>query len=115
MTRKILHTTRRTFLAGAGAAAAGTLFTPNIIRTARAQNKTITLVTWGGSYAEAVKRHWIDPFTEETGITVLVADGPDLAKLKAQSLMGQSEWDVFDAPGSMALSGSRQGFWAPLD
>lgn len=115
MRKKLLQTNRRQVLAGVGAAVTGTLFAPAIVKSALAQSKTITLVSWGGSYAEALKKHWIDPFIEETGINVLLADGPDLAKLKAQSMMGQSEWDVVDAPGSMALSGTRQGFWAPLD
>ncbi|MGY4352983.1 putative spermidine/putrescine transport system substrate-binding protein [Bradyrhizobium sp. GM7.3] len=115
MTKNLLRTNRRKLLVGAGATAASTIFAPALSRSARAQSKTITVVSWGGSYADAMKKHWIAPFTKETGINVLVADGPDLAKLKAQTMMGRSEWDVFDAPGAMAVAGTKQGFWAPLD
>ncbi|WP_439406600.1 ABC transporter substrate-binding protein [Bradyrhizobium sp. DASA03076] len=115
MTKKLIQANRRQLLIGAGASAAGTIVAPALSRSARAQSKAITVVTWGGSYAEAMKKHWITPFIKKTGINVLVADGPDLAKLKAQSIMGTSEWDVVDAPGAMAVSGTKQGFWAPLD
>jgi putative spermidine/putrescine transport system substrate-binding protein len=73
------------------------------------------MVSWGGSYAEAIKKYWIGPFTAETGVNVVLAEGPDLAKLKAQTLMGRSEWDVFDGPGAMAFAGAKEGFWAPFD
>ncbi len=50
-----------------------------------------------GGYAAMVKKHFLDPFTEETGIKVVEAGGSygeKLAKLKAMSQVGQYEWDV---------------------
>ncbi|MCP3473490.1 polyamine ABC transporter substrate-binding protein [Bradyrhizobium sp. CCGUVB1N3] len=115
MTKTKLGMNRRQILAGASAIGIGGIVAPAITGSALAQSKSITVVSWGGSLVEAMKKHWIAPFTKETGINVAVADGPDLAKLKAQSIMGRSEWDVFDASGAVALAGTKQGFWAPLD
>ena len=106
---------RRRLITNAAASVAVVIAAPAIIGSARAQSKSITLVTWGGTYADALKKHWSGPFTVETGISVVLADGPDLAKLKAQTMMGRSEWDVVDAPGSMALTGTKEGYWAPID
>ena len=44
-----------------------------------------------------------------------VIDTHDLAKVKAQQMTGNIEWDVFDAPGALGTAGSKAGFWGPLD
>jgi putative spermidine/putrescine transport system substrate-binding protein len=75
----------------------------------------ISLISWGGDYHKAWEEAYLKPFTKETGIEVVVADTPDLAKVKAQVMSKNIEWDVFDCPGSMALSGATEGFWEPLD
>ncbi len=58
---------------------------------------------------------WSAIMPGETGIEAQIADTPDLAKVKAHVTSGDIQWDVFDCPGSMALSGSTEGFWEPLD
>lgn len=105
---------RRRFMAGAAGAA---LAAPYVLRAgvASAQAGELTFVTWGGTYREAVEKSIIEPFTAETGIKVNVIDTPDLAKVKAQVMTGNVEWDVFDAPGAMGASGSNEGYWEPLD
>jgi putative spermidine/putrescine transport system substrate-binding protein len=75
----------------------------------------ISLISWGGEYRKAVEEAFVNPFIKETGIEVQIADTPDLAKVKAQVMSHDIQWDVFDCPGSMALSGSTEGFWEPLD
>jgi putative spermidine/putrescine transport system substrate-binding protein len=104
---------RRAFIGAAGVALAA----PIILRSrqASAKDDPVVLATWGGLVAKAVKDAWADPFTKETGIPVTVAEGPDLAKVKAQIQTGNIEWDVLDLPGSMALSGAKLGFWEPID
>lgn len=105
---------RRKFMASAGGAA---LAAPYVLRAgpASAQAGSLTFVTWGGSYREAVEKAVIEPFTAETGIKVNVIDTPDLAKVKAQVMTGNVQWDVFDAPGGLGTSGSKEGYWEPLD
>jgi putative spermidine/putrescine transport system substrate-binding protein len=105
--------TRRTFMSAAAAAlAAPALVIPG---RARAADGPVVFVTWGGVVAKAVKELLAEPFTRETGIPVVIADGPDLAKVKAQIQTGNIEWDILDLPGAMAMSGSKSGFWEPID
>lgn len=107
------HLSRRHFLAAGASLAAA----PAILRGtgARAAPNTLTFVTWGGTYRDSVYNGGIKSFTEETGIEVKIIDTPDLAKVKAQVMTGNVEWDVFDAPGALGASGSKQGFWEEFD
>ena len=105
--------TRRKLITGTALAAVSG---PLILRTGPAKAaERISLISWGGAYRRAIQTAFVEPFTKETGIEVQVADTPDLAKVKAQVTSGDIQWDVFDCPGSMALSGSSEGFWEPLD
>lgn len=105
---------RRSFISRAGAVAATAALGMPALR-ARAADAPIVLVSWGGFLAKAIKEAWSDPFTKETGIPVLIAEGPDLAKVKAQIMTGNADWDVIDLPGSMAAAGSKAGYWVPID
>jgi putative spermidine/putrescine transport system substrate-binding protein len=99
-----------------GAAAASALAAPLVLRSRAARaNSSLVFVTWGGTYKSSVQAGVIKPFQDATGIEVTVVDTPDLAKVKAQMMTGNVVWDVFDAPGAMGASGSRNGFWEPLD
>lgn len=113
MTRLIMNRRRvlRT-LAGTGAAlAAPAVFTGR----AAAADSTVTITTWGGSYHDMVQKNLVDPFTEETGITVQLVDNGDMAKVKAQVMSNSVTWDVIDAPAAFATSGARENLWEELD
>ena len=99
----------------AGAATLG-LTAPFVLRLRPARaNSGLVFVTWGGTYKSAVVAGLIKPFEAATGIEVTVVDTPDLAKVKAQMMTGNVVWDVFDAPGAMGASGSKDGFWEAFD
>lgn len=104
---------RRNFLLTAGVAAAGMLAAPNI-RTSRAATSELVLVTWGGNYRQGMEDGLVKPFMKETGINVTILDTPDMAKVKAQIMTNNVQWDVFDAPGSMGASGAFNGYWEDL-
>lgn len=107
-----LTLTRRSVLAGAAAAIAA----PLIPQAAQAQGKQRVMVpTYGGSYQEMIKSCFADPFTKETGIEVVFSGVPDFAKLKAQVMTGNPEWDVFDAGGSWFPAGANAGLFEALD
>lgn len=112
----LLNLSRRRLLAGLGGGAALSVAAPFVLRGGRAEaaSKNLVFVTWGGTYRTAVEEGLIKPFMAETGITVTVVDTPDLAKVKAQVTTGNVEWDVFDAPGALGASGSKEGYWEPL-
>lgn len=58
--------------------------------------KTIVFASWGGSYQDAQKQSYCDPFAAETGARV-VQDGPmNAAKFRAMIEGGSPDWDVAD-------------------
>ena len=106
---------RRRLLSGLGlgtlAVAAPFVLTP---RRAFAAGKMV-LVSYGGTYRTSVESALVKPFQQEFGVEVTVIDTPDLAKVKAQQMTGNIEWDVFDAVGAPGAQGSKAGYWEPLD
>ncbi|PRI10285.1 extracellular solute-binding protein [Leucobacter massiliensis] len=55
--------------------------------------QAITVASWGGKYAEAMRAAFFDPFTEETGIAVADAD-TGIAALQTQVDTGNVQWDA---------------------
>lgn len=108
-----LPISRRHLLALAGATAAGALVAP-YVKAAAAPSKELVLVTWGGNYRQGMEDGLVKPFMKETGINVTILDTPDIAKVKAQAMTGNVQWDVFDAPGSMGAAGAANGYWEDL-
>ncbi|WP_176439526.1 ABC transporter substrate-binding protein [Rhizobium esperanzae] len=104
--------TRRSVLGGM----CGALAAPLIIRasSAAAASNSVTIATWGGSYGETLAKQVFAPFTSETGIKVNVAPA-DFAKVKAQLMIGNVEWDIYDSFASEGAFGSKKGFWENLD
>jgi putative spermidine/putrescine transport system substrate-binding protein len=99
---------RRAFLRGAlgaGATAAGAGFAAGR-RVASAQtggSGEVVVCTWGGTYTEAQRRFFFDPFERETGIRVRTVGVPDIAKIRAMVQARAVEWDMVDAEGQMML------------
>ncbi|MEQ8440533.1 MAG: extracellular solute-binding protein [Alphaproteobacteria bacterium] len=57
----------------------------------------IILAGGTGGYGEMVRKHFLDPFSEETGINIVEDGGfygEKLAKLKAMAEVGSFEWDM---------------------
>ncbi|MCW1938692.1 hypothetical protein OMD46_24445 [Pseudomonas sp. MDMC_285] len=58
---------------------------------------SLTVVSWGGSYGAAQKKHVIDPYQAESGVKVLFEDySGGVAEIKAQVESGNIQWDVVD-------------------
>lgn len=63
----------------------------------QAGEKELVLAGGTGGYAEMVRKHFLDPFTAETGIKIIEDGGTygeKQAKLKAMGEVGQFDWDV---------------------
>ncbi|MFT5137129.1 MAG: putative spermidine/putrescine transport system substrate-binding protein [Arenicella sp.] len=76
--------------------------------------RTVTLTSWGGAYQEAQTNAYLDPYAEETGVTV-VQDGPtDYAKIVAMVEAGQVTWDIVDIENDFAI-GSTEQYFEPID
>jgi putative spermidine/putrescine transport system substrate-binding protein len=107
---------RRKVLSALGSAATIAVAAPFVItpRRAFAAGKMV-LVSYGGTYRTSVETALVKPFQQEFGVEVTVIDTPDLAKVKAQQMTGNIEWDVFDAVGAPGAQGQKAGYWEPLD
>jgi len=77
--------------------------------------ETITFVSWGGTYNEGLQKTIVTPFTEATGIKVILTSVPSYAKLEAQVKTGNIEWDVVEAESKQYARAVRAGLFEPLD
>ena len=59
----------------------------------------LVLVSWGGLFSEATRKHLVEPFVEETGIEIQIVDAPgkQVANLQAQQRAGEFQWDILDS------------------
>ncbi len=85
--------------------------------TVSADDKQITVVSWGGAYSKSQRLAYSDPFTEKTGIVVVDEDksGNGLAGLRAQSEAGNVTWDVLDILEGDAMLACDDGIAQQLD
>lgn len=79
-------------------------------------SRSITAVSWGGSYGRAVNEGANIPFTEETDINVKVEDyNGGLAQIRAQVEIGEIHWDVVDLEMAEAVRGCDEGLLEPIE
>ncbi len=79
-------------------------------------SRSITTVSWGGSYGRAVNEGANIPFTEATGIQVDIEDyNGGLAQIRAQVDIGDVHWDVVDLEIADAVRGCDEGLLEPID
>jgi putative spermidine/putrescine transport system substrate-binding protein len=59
--------------------------------------ETLTVVSFGGAYGAAQKKHQVDPYMAKTGKTILFESyAGGVAEMKAQVESGNIQWDVVD-------------------
>ena len=97
-----------TGMAAAGAAAA-------LPFGASAQSRQVVFANYGGSWEQAMRRAWFDPFTKETGIQVASASGNNLGRLQAMVEAKRTEWDVVEGTPELARLGAERGLLERLD
>lgn len=80
-----------------------------------AQDK-INVTTYGGAFAEAANESIVKPFTQDTGVGVMMIDDSDPpAKLKAEVEAGNVVSDVFDVEQSDAIRLCDEGLIEEID
>ena len=104
--------TRRTLLK---AAAASLALAPMPFRRASAAEGEVVYATWGGSWAEAMRKAWFEPFTQQTGIKVRTIDGPDYGKIRAMVRANNAEWDIAEVNPDFQWIGPQEGLLEKLD
>jgi putative spermidine/putrescine transport system substrate-binding protein len=114
--RRPFQPARRRFLVNAGRAGAmAALASPLAVMPGRAKaSESVVFVAWGGTTQASQEEIFVKPFMEETGIPVISASGPDLAKIKAMVQTRNVEWDLVSLTGSMAQSLAREDMLEPI-
>ena len=78
--------------------------------------ESITVVSWGGSYARACVEGYHKAFTAETGIEIKLEDyNGGLAEVRAQVDAGAVHWDVVDVELPDGVRGCDEGLFKPFD
>ena len=76
----------------------------------------VVVVSYGGAFQEAQREAYFKPFEELSGITVIEAEGPDIAKIKAMVDTGNIEWDVAELDRSNVINLENDGdYWEEID
>ena len=86
------------------------------VPSAVAQEKQLTIVSWGGAYQESQRKAYYEPYAKEMGVKIVEEeyDG-ELGKLKAMKDAGNVTWDVLDVDTAHALAGCDEGLLEKLD
>jgi len=80
------------------------------------ESRSVTAVSWGGSYGRAINEGVNIPFAEESGIGVVVEDyNGGLAQIRAQVEIGEIHWDLVDLEIAHAVRGCDEGLLERLD
>ena len=77
---------------------------------------SLSLVTWGGSWGDAVKQAWVEPFmAANTNITVVMDEPTEYPKIKAMVEANSVDWDVVNISNDFGIGPSFEKYCEPLD
>ena len=78
--------------------------------------ESLTVVSWGGSYARACQEAYLKPFAAETGVRVRLEDyNGGLSQVRAQVEAGNVHWDIVDLEYADLVRGCDEGLFEILD
>ena len=107
---------RRRGLLVAGATGLALPFVNRLVSPARGQTRTLNFASYGGSYGDALRKAWLDPFEKDTGIKVNLGVNASLALAKLQVMNpGGADWDIVDMTGAEYEIAVKQDMVLPLD
>ena len=61
---------------------------------AYAQQKTLTISSWGGAFQKAQKEAWFGLVEKELGVTIKEDNTSGIADMRAQVASGKPTWDL---------------------
>ena len=99
-------------------AVAGSALTlaPKPVRAASSGSNQIVVASWGGGFGDAQRAAQFAPFTEETGIEVVLApQQPEIALIQAQVESGNVEWDLSNNSFCVVDVLAKKGFLQEMD
>jgi len=98
-----------------GLIAAGALAASSVV--ANAQEKSLTIVSWGGAYTDSQVRAYHEPYSEKTGVKIYNEDksAQALAGIRSQVEAGNVTWDVVDMLQADAQRACDEGLVMEID
>jgi len=102
---------RRQFLATTATASA-VLALPNI---ARADGKTLTIVSWGGAYQKAQSEEVWQPAAKKLGIELIEETYNGLADIRLRVRSGAVSWDIVSIGAGGAARAAAEDLLTPID
>ena len=91
-------------------------FSALLLSSATIAEESLTVVSFGGSYAKACVEGYHKAFEEATGIKVNLEDyNGELSQLRAQVEAGSVTWDVVDAEGPQVAIACDEGLIETID
>ena len=95
-------------LAATTALAAGALATPALA--------DLTIASWGGSYQDAQRTLYFEPFAEERGISIIEDDFVGgIGGLRAQVTGGAPHWNIVQVESEELILGCEEGLFVLID
>jgi putative spermidine/putrescine transport system substrate-binding protein len=89
---------------------------PKPSRAASHGDNQVVVASWGGGFGDAQRAAQFAPFTEETGIEIVLApQQPEIALLQAQVESGNVEWDLSNNSFVGAYTLANKGFLEEID
>ncbi|EJJ26691.1 extracellular solute-binding protein [Rhizobium sp. CF142] len=109
--------TRRSFVGATATALISAPFVNQLVRPARAAGSgVVNFAGFGGSYGDALREVWFEPFEKETGIKVNIGVGASLALAKLQTVNPNgAEWDIVDLPNPAFITAVNENILLPVE
>jgi putative spermidine/putrescine transport system substrate-binding protein len=92
-----------------------TLISAFLTTAATAQEKTVTIASWGGSYQEAQSKALFEPASENTGIAVKQETYGGMSDVRLQVTSGAVSFDIVASGSGSAARAGAEGLLEPLD
>lgn len=92
-----------------------TLAATLLATTALAEDKTVTIASWGGSYQDAQSKALFEPAAAKTGIEVKQETYGGMSDVRLQVSSGQVTLDIVASGSGSAARAAAEGLLEPLD
>lgn len=76
----------------------------------------VTVVAWGGSYQDTLRKEYFEPFSAETGLEVIEDSwGGGIGVLRTKVESGAVDWDIVQVESEELALGCEEGLFVPID
>lgn len=86
----------------------------SLLAPVSAKAEEMVFASWGGTYQEAIRKVWLEPFSKATKIKVEEDTEPEVAKIKAMVDTKSVVWDVVTGGGGTLMRGVRLGLFEKI-